>query len=164
MWRHSKSTDLFMQHSSLFFFLNTELELENMSYCWTWLITLLYQRLLFSAIVNQISIGSCWKYLEKIQFTLSVFFLNPSQTLLHLQYTLFQIQCHSLLPSAFCIKNYWEKNRHKKNIVTDGYLHCIQWLKKKTVDMSFETKNFDLGIQLVIDIPDEFWNKFWLLT
>lgn len=35
---------------------------------------------------------------------------------------------------------------------------------KKTVDMSFETKNFDLGIQLVIDIPDEFWNKFRLLT
>lgn len=104
-----------------FFFLNTELELENMSYCWTWLITLLYQRLLFSAIVNQISIGSCWKYLEKIQFTLSVFFLNPSQTLLHLQYTLFQIQCHSLLPSAFCIKNYWEKNRHKNFLVTDGY-------------------------------------------
>ena len=30
-----------------FFFLNTELELDNMSYCWTWLITLLYQRLLF---------------------------------------------------------------------------------------------------------------------
>lgn len=30
--------------------------------------------------------------------------------------------------------------------------------------MSFETKNFDLGIQLVIDIPDEFWNKFRLLT
>lgn len=43
---------------------------------------------------------------------------------------------------------------------------CIVFsdLKKKNVDMSFETKNFDLGIQLVIDIPDEFWNKFWLLT